>query len=103
MSQFDVHRTSGRLAKAFPYLVEVQSDLLHVAMRCVVVPLVPQALLESSIPRFQPVFELQGVSLVLAPLDIFSAPPRLLGPVVASLAHERERIVAALDLLFTGV
>ncbi|MEI9852986.1 MAG: CcdB family protein [Sphingomonas sp.] len=55
-------------------------------------------------PRgLHPIFRLEGVDLVLATQLMATLPRRELGRPIASLAHERYTIVAALDMLIAGV
>ena len=100
MAQFDVHQ----LRPDYDLVVNCQSDLLDDLPRRFVVPLLPEQ--ESglqSLGRLTPVFEVRGERLVFAPPLAGTAAVRELGPPIASLAGERDRIIAALDALMTGV
>jgi toxin CcdB len=50
-----------------------------------------------------PQFEIEGVSVVMSTPEIAGVPCRVLGEKVASLQQQRKEIIAALDLLFTGI
>jgi len=102
MAQFDVHRNSGRHKDTIPYVVLVQSSLYDSYRRRVVVPLVLKSVLgKITNPRFNPVFKIKNVSVVLHPLEIVSVPNDQLGGFVASLEGEAGRIMDALDELLT--
>lgn len=102
MAQFDVHRNIGRHRDDIPYVVLVQSSLYDGYRRRVVVPLVRRSLLgKVSNPRFNPVFKIENISVILHPLEIVSAPNEQLGEFVVSLAPEGGRIADALDELLT--
>jgi toxin CcdB len=102
MSQFDVHRNSGKNQDAIPYVVLVQSSLFDSYRRRVVVPLVRKTTLgKITNARFNPTFRIQGVTVVLHPLEIVSVPAEGLGEPVASLAGEGIRIMDALDEMLT--
>lgn len=105
MAQFDVYRNpNASTARRVPYLLDVQHDLIAVLDSRVVVPLVDPALVhEKLVQRLMPVFTLDERRLVLMPQSIASLPARTLGPAVASLAGQRAELLAALDLLFTGI
>jgi toxin CcdB len=107
MSQFDVHRNIGRQAAQVPYVVIVQSAAFDARRRRVVVPLVASELLarEVDLPAspVNPAFTIEGRRVVLNPLDIVSVSLDALGPKVASLAEEGDRVVAALDEVFSRV
>lgn len=105
MSQFDVHRNSGRSAAQVPFVVVVQSAVFDARRRRVVVPLVVGDFLERDVALpaspVNPAFMIEGRRVVLNPLEIVSVPLEALGPQVASLAAEGDAIVAALDEVFS--
>jgi toxin CcdB len=105
MAQFDVHRNTGKQKEAIPYVVIVQSSLFDSYRRRVVVPLVRRSNLATStafsdIP-LNPAFIIDGVEVILHPLEIVSISNEQLGDKVASLAKEGDRITGALDELLT--
>ena len=105
MAQFDAHRnTNSASSKRYPLLLDIQSNLLDELATTVVVPLA--ALDERSAPpitRLMPVFEIEGRRLAMHTAQLASIGRKSLGPAVASLANHREDIVAALDVLISGV
>lgn len=102
MAQFDVHRNTGKHRDDIPYVVLVQSSLYDSYRRRVVVPLVRKSALgKVSNPRFNPTFKIENAQVVLHPLEIVSVPNEQLGEFVESLSPEGNRIMDALDELFT--
>ncbi|MDD3786920.1 MAG: CcdB family protein [Hydrogenophaga sp.] len=105
MAQFDVHRNRGPLKESIPFVVLVQSSLYDGYRRRVVVPLVRRSLLPrqaaSAGTRLNPVFEVEGMAVVLHPLDMVSVASDQLGEYVASLADHGQDITDALDELLT--
>lgn len=105
MAQFDVHRNTGKQQDAIPFVVVMQSSLFDAYRRRVVVPLVRHGKLDSPAAfanwPLNPVFTIEGVKVVLHPLEIVSVATDQLGKKVGSLANEAERIVGAMDELFT--
>jgi toxin CcdB len=105
MAQFDVHRNKGALRDSIPFVVLVQSAQFDRYRRRVVVPLVRQTLLPKDTPtvgaRMNPSFVVDGVRVVLHPLDVVSVAVDQLGEVVGSLAPEGQIIADALDELLT--
>jgi toxin CcdB len=105
MAQFDVHRNKGALRDAIPFVVLVQSAQFDRYRRRVVVPLVRQTILPRDTPtvgaRMNPVFVIDGVRVVLHPLDMVSVALDQLGEVVGSLTQEGQIIADALDELLT--
>lgn len=105
MAQFDVHRNKGALREAIPFVVLVQSAQFDRYRRRVVVPLVRQTVLPPDTPtvgsRMNPSFVIEGVRVVLHPLDMVSVALDQLGEVVGSLEQEGQAIADALDELLT--
>jgi len=105
MAQFDVHHNTGKQKDAIPYVVIVQSSLFESYRRRVVVPLVRRKNLPTSsafadIP-LNPAFMIEGIEVILHPLEIVSISIEQLGNKVTSLAAEGDRITGALDELLT--
>ena len=105
MAQFDVHRNKGALCDSIPFVLLVQSAQFDRYCRRVVVPLVRQTLLPRDTPtvgsRMNPSFVIEGVRVVLHPLDMVSVALDQLGEVVGSLEQEGQLIADALDELLT--
>lgn len=105
MAQFDVYRnpnpaTRGRV----PYLLDVQSDLLDPLMSRVVVPLCrPQVLRGKVAERLNPVFEVEGKKVFMLTPELAGIPSKSVGERVGDLRSERAAIIAALDMVFTGI
>jgi toxin CcdB len=102
MAQFDVHENRAGHPDV-PYLLDIQSDLLARINVRVVVPLVPVETYGKPIRDLTPVFEVAGQPCVMATLDIGGALTAELGPVVGSLARERDAVIRAIDILLLGV
>lgn len=105
MAQFDVHRNTGRQREAIPYVVVVQSSLYDKYRRRVVIPLVRRSELGNAAAMtdssMNPVFVIEGVEVVLHPLEIVSVATDQLGEKLSSLAQEGDLISDALDELLT--
>lgn len=105
MAQFDIHRNTGAQKQAIPYVVVVQSAQFDRYRRRVVVPLIRRSVLPTGAPisatRMNPVFEVEGVEVVLHPLDTVSAALDQLGEHIGSLAEHGQQIADAMDELLT--
>jgi toxin CcdB len=103
MARFDVHRNANKATRGdFPYLLDVQADVLAELRSRVVVPLMPRTALRAPMTRLNPVFTVEGKPMVMATTDIAGIPLAALGPTVASLAADASAIVGAIDFLLTG-
>lgn len=102
MAQFDVHSNIGKHRDTVPFVVVVQSALFDDYRRRVVVPLVKASIVgKIANPRFNPTFEIGTTQVVLHPLEIVSVAADTLGPPIASLAADSDRITTALDELLS--
>lgn len=103
ISQFDVFK-NAREKTAFPLLLVVQHDLLDLMPTRVVVPLTPQRSFgERPVKRLNPVFQIDGVAMVMLTQMLGAVQASSLTKKVASLSGKRSEIVAALDIVFAGV
>ena len=105
MAQFIVHRNTNPAAQGtVPYLLNVQSDLIEDLGTRVVVPLYPASAMKGEILRtLTPVFEVDGAPYVMMTPQLAGIPRKSLGAAVADLSSKRDEIIAALDLLITGI
>jgi toxin CcdB len=102
MRQFDVFRNpSARTRKVMPYLIVLQHDRVSETSFVIVAALVPP-LKSDGRSRLYPVFRLEGRELMLLTPDLASLPRTALKQRIANLEQERDRIIAAIDLLFVG-
>ena len=104
MAQFDVYlNPNPDTRKSIPYLLDVQTDLLDTLATRVVVPLVLAEEMGLAAKNLNPQFKIKGVAVVMSSAELAGIPNRSLGDKVASLKNKRDEIIAALDLLFTGI
>lgn len=105
MAQFDVYRNKGAQRAVVPFVVSVQSAQFDSYRRRVVVPLVRRTALPATVPvagsRMNPVFEVDGIEVVLHPLDAVSVALDQLGQAIGSLAAQGQQITDALGELLT--
>lgn len=105
MAQFDVYRNPNAATRArIPYLLDVQSDLLDPLTTRIVVPLCkPDVLSGKPAERLNPAFEVEGRKLLMLTPELAGVSRKALGEQVTNLAAERAAIIAALDLVLTGI
>ena len=105
MAQFDVYRNANSATRSrIPCLLDVQADLLETLVTRVVVPLAKTELFRGKpAERLNPVFEIEGRSMLLLTPELAGVPAKVLGEKIGSLAAHRNTIIAALDLVFTGI
>jgi toxin CcdB len=103
MAQFDVYRNLDPANNAaFPYVLDIQSDLLSALATRVVAPLEAVAH-DPPMKRLNPIFSIEGRSMMMATADIASVHRDVLRERVASLADHRYDVINAIDVLLTGI
>ena len=105
MAQFDVYRNPDAASRRrVPFLLDIQSDLLEALATRVVVPLRSLDGAESlRMERLMPVFTVDGRKVAMDTPQLVGVPRSAIGERVGSLETARHEIVAALDVLITGV
>jgi toxin CcdB len=68
-----------------------------------VVPLLRASEMSKPAKGLNPKFEVEGTTVIMSTAELAGVPVRILGERVTSLKRRRQEIMAALDLLFTGV
>jgi len=105
MAQFDVFPNPNSQSRdRIPYVVVLQSDLLDTFEAAVVAPLrIKHNDLNIPVLRLNPIVNIEGQQHFLRLQEIAAVPTRLLKNPVANLSAQRSEILAALDILFTGL
>ncbi len=101
--QFDVVANPDPLdAEHRPYLINLQSDLISGLTSTVVAPLVPRSQLKGA-RRLNPVVTIEDREFWLAIHELFAIDRRMIKGTITNLERDRDAIIAALDLVFTGI
>ena len=106
MHQFGVYRNRhAGTRKQYPLLLNVQSDLIAETGTRVVVPMlpVPGEGPSPAMSGLAPVLEVGGQAYVLVVPLLAAVEVAGLGPAEADLSSERATIMAALDILISGI
>lgn len=103
MRQFDVFAKPSEASRDFaPFVIVLQSDLTMTKTTVVVAPLMlPDRLPEPS--RLFPRMHVGETPLVLSTSELAGIGRKQLRQHVTNLSGSRDAIIAALDLLFTGI
>lgn len=104
MAQFDVYPNSNSNSKAlYPYLVDIQSDLLDDLNTRLVIPLADAFnLKQASIKGLTPLLTLDSQPLFLMTPLLSSIPTNKLLQPCGSIKHLRTEILTAIDLSISG-
>ncbi len=103
--QYDVYdNPSPRMRDQYPYVVDIQSDLLRGLATRMVVPLAVTGLRAAQLPqRLCPVIAVLGQELMLVPFEAAPLDKRHLKSKVATVRDRAHDIVAAVDAVLSGV
>src|SRR5262245_33922427 len=103
MKQFDVLTNPfPRSRERQPFLVALQSDLLVRTLDTVVVAPLEPAASGTFADRLNPRVEVEGQPFVLVTQELVTVRKSVLGNPRGSIANDRDAVIGALDLLFTG-
>ncbi len=102
MRQFDVFKNPSQLSSKYaPYLIILQSSLTQTRTTVIAAPLVlPRRIPERS--RLFPSMRIGAKEFVLSTNELGAISIKFLTAPVINLESERSRIIAAIDMLFSG-
>jgi toxin CcdB len=105
MRQFDVYANpSNATRKAYPFIVDIQSDVIAAIATRIVVPLANKAHFNNEeMKGLTLTVKYEGEDLLLLVPQIASMPAKSLKNPIGSLSHLRDEIIAALDFAITGI
>lgn len=101
--QCDVYRNADDRSGEMPFLLDVQADLLSELHTRVVVPLIRSEAFGRRATRMHPQFSVDGQDVVMATHLIAAVRRQVLADAVGSLRDRRDDVIAAIDVLWSGV
>ena len=100
MAQFSVYKNeNAKSNKEYPYLLNVQNDILSSLDTCMIVPL---SVTMKPIKHLNPVFEIEGKSLVMSTTQMAGIDRTMLNKEVSNLEAFRREIIDAIDFMIVG-
>ena len=104
MAQFTIYANANAQTKQlYPYLLELQSNLLNELATCVVAPL---TLLSQhsqlAITRLTPVISVAGEDYLVQTVQLSAIARKQLGKAVSDASANNHEIIAAIDFLIYG-
>lgn len=105
MAQFSVYKNEDKATKkTYPYFLNVQNDLLDELNSRVVIPFsTPNFLKHRDAKKLCPIIKIDDKDFVLLTHQITTVPNSILNNKVVDVSSFRSEIIAAIDLLFTGI
>lgn len=103
MARYDVYaHPDVALRKTTPYLLDVQNNYIDAVATRVMVPMRDRSVVNKPLRDLNPIFEIEGKSVLLDTTAIGAFPASQLKKPVARLASQASVITSALDTLFGG-
>jgi toxin CcdB len=103
VAQFQAYDNPDRLGrKSYPFLLDIQSNLIGDSISTIVVPLAPAKGLQIPISRLNPLVKIDGVEYFVITQQISGFDRKDLGKPKADLASYRHEIVSAIDFVISG-
>lgn len=84
------------------FLLDVQTDLLSDLNTRIVVPLLPTSNAPKPATRLNPIFDIEGQSVVMVTQFLAAVPIGLLKSSVGNLSEEFDTVTTAVDMLMQG-
>lgn len=105
MSQFDVYINPSRKTKnAYPYLVDVQNQVISDLSTRLVVPLSKASSKpDMLIKKLTPIVEIDGTNYLFITQQLTSAPEEILSSPIGTLKNSRDLLIDAMDFAITGI
>lgn len=104
MAQFIAYANGNPASRRrVPYVLDVQSDLIDTMGSRVMIPLIAPERAGHAIKGLMPRLDIAGEVMVMDTAQIASVPRRVIGMQVADLSDQRPAIMAALDMLISGI
>lgn len=105
MGQFRAYKNPNPATRVqYPYLLDIQSDLLSGLRTTIVIPVAPSELAAPmSLTRLNPTMAIDGKSFTIMTQEIAGVDRNQLGDQVCDLSPHRSEIIAALDFVFFGI
>jgi toxin CcdB len=104
MAQFSIYENKNIATRnAYPYLIDIQSNLLEALKTTVVIPLSPSTLVGgATISKLCPLVQIKGQHYLAFTQQIAGIDKNLLGQEKGNLLSYRSEIIAALNFLVSG-
>lgn len=105
MAQFTAYQNPNPASRRqYPYLLDIQSDLLDDLRTTIAVPLCPSGSVVSiTISKLNPVVDIEGTAYTVMVQDMAGVDRSQLGKKAYDLTRCRSEIVAAIDFMLSGI
>lgn len=105
MAQFTVYQNkNAQSKKLFPFLLDVQSNLLDTLQTTVVIPLSKyETNKDKALSQLMPIFSIDGVDYLMLTPQLAGVSRKELGKAICDVEFARTEIINAIDFLLAGI
>lgn len=105
MPQFHLYKNANKATqKNYPYLLDIQNNLLSDLRTTVVIPLMPKRLAGShTISKLNPVIRVKNENFTVMTQSLAGIDRTALGESTSDLSQYRAEIIAAIDFVLLGI
>jgi toxin CcdB len=105
MAQFIAYQNPNKATKkTYPYLLDIQSNLLDDLRTTVVIPLCPMSLTDkATITKLCPILAIEGKDYMALTQQIAGIDRKFLGKEICDVSARRSEIIAAVDFIISGI
>jgi toxin CcdB len=105
MPQFQLYKNVNKATqKNYPYLLDIQSNLLGDLRTTVVIPLMPKRLAGNHIiSKLNPVIRIKSENFTVMTQNLAGIDRNALGALVCDLDQYQSEIIAAIDFALSGI
>jgi len=104
VSGFSIHRNNSASSVHYPFIIDVQSELLSGLETRLAIPLVPSTeLTGGAIKNLNPAIAIGDVRYFVLTQQVAAVPKAVLGERLDNVEVDRGRILSSIDFLITGI
>lgn len=104
MPDFRIHRNNSTSADHYPYIVDVQSDLLSALETRLAIPLVESSELSGGpIKNLNPKVSIGKTDYFVLTQQMAAIPKGMLGEPMENVEVDRSQVLSSIDFLITGI
>jgi toxin CcdB len=105
MSQFHLYKNADKATqRTYPFLLDIQSNLLSELRTTVVIPLMPNRLAGNhTISRLNPVIQFKNEKFIVMTQALAGIDRSVLGETAGDLSPHRSEVIAAIDFVLLGI
>jgi len=104
MSEFKIYENNSSTSESYPFLIDVQSDLLSGLDTRLVIPMIKSEEIGRHLIRnLNPSINFMGNEYIVMTQQMAAIPKVILGNAIEEAKVDRTQILSAIDFLITGI